>query len=309
MLRGMGVSMEESDQIAIDHHQADLSAANKGLLDFALKLTVRPSEFHSDDIDSLRRHGFSEKHILEAVVTTGLNNFFNTLQMGLGTNPDVEPIRVFGLKEAHLLVNREGLTEGALVDPDSELVARVRYGDLDAFEELVIAHSRRVYRTLISVIGNVQEAQDAMQDTFLKAFEHIGDFQGRSKFSTWLTSIASNTALQRLRDRRRLEGLDDAGDEAELRLRRARAWDADPEQLYSQAERRRLVESALMKIPSKYRVVLVLRDIEQLSTEEAATALGLGIPGLKARLFRARMMLREALSPHFAMQTKGRICD
>jgi RNA polymerase sigma-70 factor (ECF subfamily) len=106
-----------------------------------------------------------------------------------------------------------------------------------------------------------------------------------------------------------LEVLDYAGDKAELRLRQVRAWDADPEQLYSQAERRRLVESALMKIPSKYRVVLVLRDIEQLSTEEAATALGLAIPGLKARLFRARMMLREALSPHFVMRDKGRICD
>jgi RNA polymerase sigma-70 factor, ECF subfamily len=302
MLRGMGVSLEESDQIAIDHHQADLSGADKALLDFALKLTVRPFEFHSDDIDSLRRHGFSEKHILEAVVTTGLNNFFNTLQMGLGTTPDVEPVRIFGLKEAHLPVDLGGLIEGAPVDPDAELVVRVQEGDLDAFEELVISHSRRVYRTLISIIGNVQEAQDAMQDTFLKAFEHIGDFQGRSKFSTWLTSIASNTAVQRLRERRRLEGLDDAADEAECRLRQVRAWDADPEQLYSQAERRRLVESALMKIPSKYRVVLVLRDLEQLSTEEAATALGLAIPGLKARLLRARMMLREALSPHFTMR-------
>jgi RNA polymerase sigma-70 factor (ECF subfamily) len=309
MLRAMGVPMEESDQIAIDHHHADLSGANKALLDFALKLTVRPFEFHSDDIDSLRRHGFSEKHILEAVVTTGLINFFNTLQMGLGTTPDVEPVRVFGLKEAHLPVDLEDRTEGAAIDPDAELVVRVQDGDLDAFEELVINHSRRVYRTLISIIGNVQEAQDAVQDTFLKAFEHIGDFQGRSKFSTWLTSIASNTALQRLRERRRLEGLDDAGDEGGFRLRQVRAWDADPEQLYSQAERRRLVESGLMKIPSKYRVVLVLRDIEQLSTEEAAAALGLGIPCLKARLFRARMMLREALSPHFAMRDQGRISD
>jgi RNA polymerase sigma-70 factor, ECF subfamily len=302
MLRGMGVSLEESDQIAIDHHHADLSRANKALLDFALKLTVRPLEFHSNDTDNLRRHGFFEKQILEAIVTTGINNFLNTLQMGLGTTPDVEPVRVFGLKEAHLPVDREGLAEGAPVDPDAELVVRVQKGDLNAFEELAISHSRRVYRTLISIIGNVQEAQDAMQDSFLKAFEHIGDFQGRSKFSTWLTSIASNTALQRLRERRRLEGLDDAGDEAECRLRQVRAWDADPEQLYSQAERRRLVESALMKIPSKYRVVLVLRDLEQLSTEEAAAALGLAIPGLKARLFRARMMLREALSPHFAMR-------
>jgi RNA polymerase sigma-70 factor, ECF subfamily len=162
-----------------------------------------------------------------------------------------------------------------------------------------------VDEAILEAIGNAEQAQDAMQDTFLKAFEHIGDFKGRSKFSTWLVSIASNTALQLLRERKHLECLDDAGEEAEFRPRQVRAWDADPEQLYSQAERRRLVESGLMKVPSKYRAVLVLRDLEQLSAEEAATALGLRIPAVKARLFRARMMLREALSPHFAMSAQG----
>ncbi len=131
-------------------------------------------------------------------------------------------------------------------DPDAELVARVQDGDLDAFEELVTRHSRRVYRTLMGIVGNVEEAQDAMQDTFLKAFQHIGDFQRRSKFSTWLVSIATNRGLQRLRERRRLESLDETGPEAdeEFRPRQVRAWADDPEQLYSQAERRRLVESA-----------------------------------------------------------------
>lgn len=83
------------------------------------------------------------------------------------------------------------------------------------------------------------------------------------------------------------------------------AWAEDPEQLYSHAERRGLVESGLMKLPAKYRVVLILRDIEQVSTDDAAAALGLGIPALKARLFRARLMLREALSPHFAHSGKS----
>ena len=181
---------------------------------------------------------------------------------------------------------------------------RVQDGNLEDFEELVARHSRRVYRTLLATIGNVEEAQDAMQDTFLKAFAHIGNFQRRLKFSTWLTSIAGNIALQRLRDRRRLEYFNSAGDEAEFGSLQVRAWNADPEQLYSQAERRILVESGLMKLPPKYRVVLVLRDIKQLSTEETATALGLGIPALKARLFRARRMLRETLSPHFTVSSQ-----
>lgn len=309
MLRAMGVSMEESDQIAVDHHQSDLSEPDKALLDCVQNLAVQPPGFNSDDVEKLRRHGFTYEQVLEAVAVTALNNFFNTLQMGLGTTPDVEPKRVFGLKEAQLADSVKRITDVSQIDPDAGLIARVQNGDLEAFGDLVARHSRRVYRTLIAILGNVEEAQDAMQDTFLKAFEHVDDFQRRSKFSTWLVSIASNTAIQRLRERRHLERLDDKGEEAEFRPRQVRAWDADPEQLYSQAERRKLVENGLMQVPSKYRVVLVLRDIEQLSADEAATALGLGIPALKARLFRARMMLREALSPHFAMSGPKGACD
>jgi RNA polymerase sigma-70 factor, ECF subfamily len=307
MLRAMGVSMDESDQIAVDHHQAGLSEANKALLDFVLKVAVPSAEFSSRDIDRLRRHAFTEEHILEALAVTALNNFINTLQMGLGTTPDVTPRRVFGPQNAHRPTNAARLTDKALVDPDAVLVTRVQNGNLDAFEELITRHSRRVYRTLVGIVGNVEEAQDAMQDAFLKAFQHIGDFQHRSKFSTWLVSIASNTGLQRLRERRRVESLDDtdACPDEEFRPRQVRAWADDPEQLYSHAERRGLVESGLMKLPAKYRVVLVLRDIEQLSTDDAAAALGLGIPALKARLFRARLMLREALSPHFAHSGKS----
>ena len=234
-------------------------------------------------------------------MTTTLNNSYNVLQTGLGTLSDVEPKRVLGLPNAHLHIKHEGPPGTQPIDLDAALVTRVQEGNLDAFEELFARHSRRVYRTLVAITGNVEEAQDAMQDTFLKAFVHIDSFQSRSKFSTWLISIASNTALQRLRDQKRLDPLDDAGDKSEFSAIQVRAWNADPEQLYSQAERRMIVESGLMELPSKYRVVLVMRDIEQLSTEETATALGLGIPALKARLFRARSMLRGTLSPHFAV--------
>lgn len=120
-------------------------------------------------------------------------------------------------------------------------------------------------------------------------------------------TIASNTGLQRLRERKRLRSLDDADPDVaeEFRPRQVGAW-ANPEQLYSESERRQLVESGLMKLTAKYRVVLVLRDIEQLSTEEAAAALGLEVPTLKSRLLRARLMLREALASHFANSAKRR---
>ena len=303
-LRRMGLSAEESDQIALDHRQAGLSEANTTLLDFAIKLTARPAEFSCDDIERVRHHGFSEKHILEAVVVTAFNNFFNTLQMGLGTTPDVVPRRVFGPGDEYRLAVTQRPPEQAQVDPDAGLVARAQGGDLDAFEELVTRHSSRVYRVLVGVVGNVEEARDAMQDTFLKAFQHIRSFQYRSKFSTWLLMIASNTGLQRLRDRRPSESLDDGGTgpEEDFRPRQVRTWADNPEEMYSAAERRRLVEEGMLRLPAKYRVVLILRDIEQLSTEDTAIALGLGIPAIKSRLCRARLMLREALAPHFAIR-------
>ena len=192
-------------------------------------------------------------------------------------------------------------------DPDAEAVEKAKGGDYDAFEDLVNRHSRRVYRTLLGILGSAEEARDAMQDTFLKAFQHLGGFEGRSSFSTWLVSIANNTGVQLLRDRKPLQSIDDGlaeGDE-DFRPRQIRAWTEDPEQLYSRAETRALVEESVMKLPAKYRVVVMLRDIEQLSIDEAATALGLGIPALKSRHLRGRLMLREALTPHFAATTAG----
>ncbi len=311
ILRALGVPPDKSEQIAINHREADLRKPDETLLDFALKLATRPCEFRGEDMEPLRHQAFSECQILEAVVMTALTNFFNTLQIGLGTSPDFVPRRTFQAaepKKAHLSAGDYRHTnETSQSDPDAEFVARVQGGDLNAFEELVNRHGKRVYRTLVGILGDPDEARDAMQDTFLKAFQHIGGFERRSKFSTWLVSIASNTGLQRLRDRKSLESLDDSGFESEedFRPRQVQAWGDNPEQLYSQREMRELVENGVMKLPTIYRVVLVLRDIEQLSTEDAAAALGLGIPALKARLLRGRLMLREALAPHFTKSTKG----
>ena len=144
-----------------------------------------------------------------------------------------------------------------------------------------------------------------MQDVFLSAFKHLAGFQGRSRFSTWLVSISRNTAVQRLRDRKNCESLEEGAGEPEesLRPRQVRAWQDDPEQQYSASETRQLVERSIMQLPAKYRVVLVLRDLEQLPTEEVAEDLGLSVPAVKARLLRGRLMLREALTPHFAVNT------
>ncbi len=308
MLRALGIPEEQSDQIAVDHHQADLSEADRALLDFALKLGTRPGTFGSEDIESLRRHGFADKQILEAVVMTALTDFLNTLQMGLGTTPDFTPRLIFPLK----LVNPDDYGERPMdglsveresaPDADAAVVARVQEGDADAFEELVRRHGRKVYRSLIGILGRAEEAEDAMQDAFLKAFQHIAEFEGRSTFATWLVRIAINTGLQRLRGRKEFESLDDND---EFRPRRIQAWQDDPEQSYSKEEIRALIEREIAKLPAKYRVVIVLRDLGELSTAQAANALGLGVPALKARLLRGRLMLRESLVPYFSKGSAG----
>jgi RNA polymerase sigma-70 factor (ECF subfamily) len=319
LLRGLGMPSEEGDQIAVDHHESNLSERDRALLDFAVKLGTRGSEFSREDVVKLRILGFTEEQILECAVVTALNNFSNTLQMGLGIEPDFEPPVVFQENKVHLppaatLQNDMSVVVSprhavAAQDPDAGLVAQAQGGKLEAFEELLRRHSQMVYRTLMAILGNPADAQDAMQDALLSAFKHIGGFQGRSKFSTWLVSIARNAALQRLRLRKNFENLDEGGfsEEGEFCPRQVRTWQDNPEQSYSKSEMRQLVEKGILALPANYRVVVMLRDIEQLSADEVARQLGLSIPAVKTRLLRGRLMLREWLSPHFTTSAKGAV--
>ena len=317
LLRGLGMPSEEGDQVAVDHHQSKLSEADKALLDFAVKLGTRGLEFSREDVIKLQARGFTEEQILECVVVTALNNFANTLQMGLGIEPDFAPPAVFEENKVHRSsaaltpMRREG---GAYPvdtpqDVDADLVTQAQGGKLAAFEELVRRHTQLIYRTLMAILGNAADAQDGLQDTLLRAFEHIGGFQGRSKFSTWLVSIARNTALQRLRGRKNVESLDerDCEEEGDFRPRQVRSWRDNPEQSHSKSEIRQLVETGILQLPAKYRTVVVLRDIEQFSTDEVARELGLSVPAVKTRLLRGRLMLREWLSPHFTASIKGAV--
>jgi RNA polymerase sigma-70 factor (ECF subfamily) len=315
MLRGLGLSAEEADQIAVDYRLSNLSKADMALLDFAVKLGINFSECSPEDAATLASFGFTQEQTLEAVVVTALNNFANTLQMGLGIEPDFEPPSIFEENKVNLsgaattLMASEG---GVLLietsqDADAEPVAQAQCGNLDAFEELVRRHTQLIYRALIAILGDAADAQDAMQDTLLSAFKHIGGFQGRSKFSTWLVSIARNAALQRLRGRRNTESLDqnDTGEDRAFRPRQIAAWQENPEQSHSRTEVRQLVEKGLLRLPAKYRVVVMLRDLEQLSTDDVARQLGLSVPAVKTRLLRGRLMLREWLSPHLVAGRKG----
>ncbi len=304
-LQFLGVKAEQSQQVIVDHHGANLSDADVALLDFARRLASEGQSLTDLDVESLRKSNFNDEQILEAVLMVGLTQLLNCIQMGLGTEPDFKPQVTFPLKQVNpafaserQIVEPELPGDFASDDPDFEIVVRVRDGETDAFEELVRKHGRRVYRSLLGILGNAQEAEDALQDAFLKAFQHLPHFEGRSRFSTWLVRIAINTGLQRVRSRKEVDSLDEENEE--FRPRNIQAWSDTPEEFYSREELRRLVEKEVMKLPVKYRLALMLRDLEELSTEEAAVALGLSIPGLKARVLRGRLMLRESMAPYFS---------
>jgi RNA polymerase sigma-70 factor, ECF subfamily len=310
-LQFLGVKSEKSQQVTIDHRAANLSESDVALLDFARKLASNPHSFTDVDVESLRKSNFNDEQILEAVLMVGLTQFLNCIQMGLGTEPDFKPRVIFPLKEVNPPVASERQIlepelSGDFVsdDPDFEIVQRVRNGETDAFEELVRKHGRRVYRSLLGIVGKPDEAEDALQDVFLKAFQHLPHFEGRSRFSTWLVRIAINTGLQRKRSRKEFDSIDEENEE--FRPRNIQVWTETPEEFYSREELRRLVEREVMKLPVKYRVALMLRDLEELSTEDAAAALGLSVPGLKARVLRGRLMLRESMAQYFSKAGAGK---
>jgi RNA polymerase sigma-70 factor (ECF subfamily) len=192
-------------------------------------------------------------------------------------------------------------------EPDESLVTRAKSGDREAFEALVRRHHRRIYRTLFGITSSHEDAEDLTQATFMKAFQHLGSFQGAARWSTWLTRIAINEGLQRARGRKPVESLDEGGpdDDEEFRPRQVRDWTDTPEQSVSRDEVRALVEKELMQLPEKYRTVVMLRDLEGLSTDDTAQAMGLGIAVVKTRLLRARLMLRERLAPHFTVKREA----
>ena len=176
---------------------------------------------------------------------------------------------------------------------DAEVVRRVLAGEVELFEVLLRRHDPRVYRTVRSILRDEDEAEDAMQAAWVRAYQHLGEWAGASAFSTWLVRIAANEALGRIRKHARVVRLDGEDEDEGGEPMDPRA--EDPEARAAAHEAIRLVERAVDGLAAPYRTVFVLREIEQLSTAETAEALGLGEDAVKVRLHRARAMLRRAL--------------
>jgi RNA polymerase sigma-70 factor (ECF subfamily) len=183
---------------------------------------------------------------------------------------------------------------------DRALVERARNREGAAVRLIMQRHNRRLYRAARSVLHDDAEAEDVVQESYVRAFTRLDGFRGEAQLSTWLTRIALNEALGRLGRRRLMVDLEDIGainDQGEARvihLPSARR-DSDPEAAAARAEVRRLIERAVDQLPDSFRIVFVLRDIEELSTEETAAHLGLPPATVKTRLHRARRLLRQSL--------------
>ena len=191
---------------------------------------------------------------------------------------------------------------------DLELVHASKNGNVAAFEELVKRYDRKLLRIAQHVTHNREDSQDAVQEAFLKAFQNLGQFRGDSKFSTWLIRITVSQSLMKVRKQRAIREVsvnEDFQEEGDVLPMEVTDWAPNPEQLYSASELRDILAKALGELCLISRAVFVLRDIEGLSTDQTAEVQGLSHAAVKARLWRARLRLRESLTRDFDRQPES----
>ncbi len=184
---------------------------------------------------------------------------------------------------------------------EQELLSALRRRDPAAFNQLFEAYSDKVYRLAFSQLENEDEAEGVVQDAFLRLFERLGQFEGRSRLGTWLYRVAYNLCQDRLRQRRPLFSLDEENDDNVLPVPTLLLdWAELPERYLSAAELSAELDRAIAALPPRLKAVFVLREMEGLSTQECAEVLGISLSAVKVRLHRARLLLREQLAVYFA---------
>jgi len=182
----------------------------------------------------------------------------------------------------------------------------LRAGDRVEFARMVDAYSVPIYRLGLKMLGNTQDAEDVLQNTFLNAFTHLANFEGRSSISTWLYRIAANEALMTIRRHKsniNIEDLQIEDSDDEIMPASFVDWSILPENELLSGESKKALDSAIQKLPESLRMVFVLRDVEDLWIRETAEILNLTEVNVKTRLLRARMALREQLSTYYGERT------
>jgi len=185
---------------------------------------------------------------------------------------------------------------------DEELVAAIRGGDTPAFEKLMRRYNQRLFRAARGLLRNDAEAEDVVQETFVRAFRHLEEFEGRSSFATWLTRIAVNEALARLKRARRFESADNEQEGRTLRVESSRPG---PEEEAGSHELRSLLTAAVDALPDELRSIFVMREVEGMSTLEAAEILQISSEAVRVRLHRARAALRQSVEKRLGKEVRG----
>jgi len=181
---------------------------------------------------------------------------------------------------------------GAL--PDEQIVQRILAGENALYEVLMRRYNTRLYRVALAILKNDGEAEDVMQEAYVRAFQHLDQFAGRSTFSTWLTRIAVHEALARIRKAKRFEEWDEMSESKQDSIKAAQVR-SNPESDTASSELSRLVEQAIENLPENYRTVVMMRDVEEMSTSETAECLSITEDNVKIRLHRAHGLLRKEL--------------
>jgi RNA polymerase sigma-70 factor (ECF subfamily) len=187
---------------------------------------------------------------------------------------------------------------------DEEVVARVLAGETAMFEIVMRRHNQRLYRVARAILRNDGEAEDVMQDAYVHAYEHLDQFAGRAKFSTWLTRIAVHEALARQHRGNRYQEFEPMSEQEGDPMDRFASLAPNPEQQASNSEIRRLLEESVENLPDAYRTIFMLRDVEEMSTADAADVLEITEDNVKVRLHRARALLRKTLYARAGMERK-----
>ena len=198
---------------------------------------------------------------------------------------------------------------GAQQEREAALIAAILAGERDKFHDLIRPYERQVYLTALTLLKSETEAEDVAQEAILRAYRKLGSFRGDAKFSTWLIAITLNEARTRLRDGKRsmLDSLDDHdADEGDYTPAALTDWREVPLEALERREIRALMQQAIAELPHTFREVVVLRDMEELSVQQTAEALGISVSLVKVRLHRARLLLQKKLAPLLRTELKAK---
>jgi RNA polymerase sigma-70 factor, ECF subfamily len=181
---------------------------------------------------------------------------------------------------------------------EAQVIAAILAGNTHLFHDLIRPYERTVFSMAMALLRNPQEAEDVAQETFLRALRNLHAYRAEARFSTWLVSIALNETRSRLRRHRTFESLDEPGnDTGRIAPELLRDWREVPSEVLERLEVRKLLQEAVTELPIIYREVFLLREVEELSINESAQALGISVASVKVRLHRARIMLQKRLAP------------